>query len=1191
MANSQTWINRLCQLIGAEEPHGTQENEAANNYVFEKRVDHRHRDGTTTALRIDCYKRNCFILEAKQSSQAAGRAARDDSQGDLLPEDRSALRGGTAKRGTAAWDAAMKRAYNQAVGYVAYLPIDHRRPPFVVLLDVGHVIELYANFAGQGTNYTQFPDRRSFQIRMEDLRRPEIRERLCLAWTDPDTLDPALRSAEVSRDIAERLAKIARSLESKKQDAKEVAEFLMRCLFTMFAEDVELLPKSSFCDLLEKMAETPQNFVPALESLWAVMDSGGYAPHLNATLKRFNGTLFKSRKALKLDRAEIHELYVAAKRDWTDVEPAIFGTLLERALDKRERAKLGAHYTPRAYVERLVVPTIIEPLREEWKEVHSAALAELEAGSEQRALRRIRDFHHKLCTTRVLDPACGAGNFLYVSLELMKKLEGEVLEAMESFGRTEGFAMANETVEPSQFFGLESNPRAAPIADLVLWIGYLKWQLRTVDPKFLQEPILHAYGTIREQDAILAYDSKELARDDDGKPITVWDGTTYKAHATTGKLVPDTSSRVETYSYRNPKGTLWPEADFIVGNPPFVGNKLLRRRLGGGYVDALFSAYPHLPNSLDFVSYWWSKAATLVAEGRVRAFGLVTTKTITQVSNRPVVANFLKRPGTSIPFAIPNHPWTDSASSASVRVAFSVGEKREGSGLLQKVISERRQRRKELPIVDLSSQFGNIQSDFSIGIDVNTLTKLRANSSLSYQGCKLGHDDFQLSHQAAKRFLDAGYYPSSVRMYIGGDQIKFGQTPEYVIDLFGRTEEQVRTESADIYQYLLDSVKPHKDQVRRGSHRDRWWLFGEPRPDLRSALNGITRYIATVEVSKHRYFVIYPWPEVLIDGSVIAVATDQKEIFSVLHSRPHVLWSLRLGGRMGVGNDPRYQNSVIFDPFPFPPFSELESALLTRLRELGERLDAFRKERLTEHADLTMTGLYNVLERVRELDCASPSSGDALHRAPQDEGGGSAIPPLTAKERDIYEKGLIAILKEIHDHIDRAVLEAYGWLDLAPALAGRPGATTPSPHKSEEQEAAEEKLLTRLVTLNRQRTAEEARGLVRWLRPDYQIPKLGHKVKAPEEAEQIEADIVPAAAAEQKPTFPTDAFEQIRLVRDVLAKALGPAPLDAVAASFSGRLTAKRRDSVGRVLEHLVETGLARTRSDATGEKGYFAPR
>ena len=258
--------------------------------------------------------------------------------------------------------------------------------------------------------------------------------RLRAIWLDPHSLDPARRSAEVTRDIAERLANIAKRLEGK-YDAKDVAEFLMRCLFTMFAEDVELIPKHSFETMLERLKDNPKTFVPALESLWRAMDGGGYDGHIGEVLRKFNGSLFKSAKALPLDREGIAELFIiASKRDWRDVEPAIFGTLLERALETRERSKLGAHYTPRAYVERLVVPTIFEPLREDWQTVQASVKDLHDAGRDDAAIEKVKAFHHRLSTVRVLDPACGTGNFLYVSLELMKRLEGEVLEALDALG-------------------------------------------------------------------------------------------------------------------------------------------------------------------------------------------------------------------------------------------------------------------------------------------------------------------------------------------------------------------------------------------------------------------------------------------------------------------------------------------------------------------------------------------------------------------------------------------------------------------------------------------------------------------------------------------------------------------------------------------------------------------------------------
>lgn len=344
LANYQLFVELLCSHLGLAGPDLAKEENQLNDYVFERRIDFKHADGSHTAGRIDLYKRDCFILEAKQSAKRHVKKA-DPNQLDFLPEDASQLKPGQAKRGTGGWDRVMRAAKKQAEDYARALPVEHGYPPFLLIVDVGHVIEVFADFSGQGKNYAHFPDRNSYRITMDDLLDEDVQERLRAIWTNPHELDPAKKSAEVTRDIAERLAVIAKRLEGK-HDPKDVAEFLMRCLFTMFAEDVELIPSNSFVELLTDLKEKPETFVPALEHLWQVMDEGGYEPRINEVLKRFNGTLFKNRRALPLDADGIHELLVAAKRDWRDVEPAIFGTLLERALDPRERSKLGAHYTP-----------------------------------------------------------------------------------------------------------------------------------------------------------------------------------------------------------------------------------------------------------------------------------------------------------------------------------------------------------------------------------------------------------------------------------------------------------------------------------------------------------------------------------------------------------------------------------------------------------------------------------------------------------------------------------------------------------------------------------------------------------------------------------------------------------------------------------------------------------------------------
>ena len=696
-ANAQPFVIDLCDMLGVPRPDPAQEREAANDYVFERSVKHsvKHVErGVTTTNRIDCYRRGRFILESKQSSSQAARSARA-GQLSLLPEDMAPIRGGTARRGTPAWDRAMRRAYAQARGYVGDLPADHAAPPFLVVVDVGHVIELYADFSGQGRNYTQFPNRADYQIPLDALRDPAIRERLRAVWEEPHALDPAIRSAEVTRDIAERLARVAAHLEGRHEPAA-VAGFLMRCLFTMFAEDVELIPRDHFTDLLASLKDRPEAFVPALEHLWATMDTGGFEARTQAVLRRFNGALFKDRTALPLERDAIHELHTAASRDWREVEPAIFGTFLERALNPRERSRLGAHYTPRAYVERLVVPTIIEPLREDWQDAQARMAELVDAGDADAALAVARDFHHQLCATRVLDPACGTGNFLYVALELMKRLEGEALGAMEALGGQDALSLSGETVDPSQFLGLEINPRAVAIADLVLWIGYLQWQLRQGGLSAVGDPVLRAHGTIRQQDAVLACDKRTPRTDAQGAPMTTWDGFTMKPHPVTGLPVPDETARVQAYDYRGARRAEWPEAEFVVGNPPFVGGKDMRAELGDGYAEAVWRARPEVPGGADFVMQWWDEAArrlarrgTAKAPNPLRRFGFITTNSLTQTFSRRVVERHLKgREPLSLAFAVPDHPWVKGAGRAAVRIAMTVMGRGAREGTLARVVAE-----------------------------------------------------------------------------------------------------------------------------------------------------------------------------------------------------------------------------------------------------------------------------------------------------------------------------------------------------------------------------------------------------------------------------------------------------------------------------------------------------------------------
>lgn len=1103
----------MCELLGLPRPDPARDDTRDNAYVFERRVTFRHGDGSESRGYIDLYKRGCFVLEAKKTDTTIGSGQ---------------------------WDNAMLRARGQAEQYARALPAEEGRPPFLIVADVGRSIELYSEFTRSGATYVPYPDPRSHRLRLEDLRREDIRERLTRVWAEPLSLDPTRWSARVTREIAKRLAQLAMSLEKAGHHSETVAAFLMRCLFTMFAEDVGLLPKRGFTELLESLRETPKLFMPMVHDLWQIMNHGGFSAALRADLLRFNGGLFAEPAVLPLDRDQIELLIDAARADWRQVEPAIFGTLLERALDPVERHRLGAHYTPRAYVERLVLPTVVEPLREDWRNVQAAALSLDRAGKHGEAVDLVRSFHRQLCTVRVLDPACGSGNFLYVTLEHLKRLEGEVLNTLEEMGDTQIKLDAAGTVDPHQLLGLETNPRAARIAEAVLWIGYLQWHFRTCGNVTPPQPVLKDFHNIERRDAVLAYDRVEYVTDETGRPVTRWDGRTYKTHPVTGEQVPDETARVPLERYVNPRKAEWPQADFVVGNPPFIGAASMRRALGDGFVEALRNTWGGVPDSADFVMYWWHQAADLARAGHLRRFGLITTNSLRQTFNRRVVATHLEAKNPlSLVFAIPDHPWVDSVDGADVRIAMTVGEAGCREGVFVSVTDERGGDGEGVE-VELARRIGKLHADLKAGANVASAGPFRANGDISSPGVKLHGSGFIVTSEEAHRLglSQTSGLERHIRRYLNGRDITDKPRGVMAIDFFGLTAEEVRARYAEVYQWLVERVKPERDHNNRTSYRDNWWIFGEPRRDLRSALAGLARYIATVETSKHRFFVFLD-AAILPDNMLVNVATDDAYVLGVLSSRLHVAWALAAGGRLGVGNDPRYNKTRCFETFPFPDATEAQKA---RIRDLAEQIDAHRKRQQAAFPGLTLTGIYNVLEKLR--------TGETL----------------TTKEKTIHEHGLISVLKELHDQLDAAVFEGYGWSDLAPRLVGRPGATMPLPDKPADLADAEEELLQRLVALNSQRAAEESRGLVRWLRPEFQARGIA-PVQTEMETETPEAAV--AAVAEHKRPWPKTLPEQVQAVRTVLAANGGAATAEGVARRFQRA----RTDKVAELLETLVALG------------------
>ncbi|MCL1889781.1 MAG: hypothetical protein FWF99_04680 [Desulfovibrionaceae bacterium] len=466
-----------------------------------------------------------------------------------------------------------------------------------------------------------------------------------------------------------------------------------------------------------------------------------------------------------------------------------------------------------------------------------------------------------------------------------------------------------------------------------------------------------------------------------------------------------------------------------------------------------------------------------------------------------------------------------------MRIAMTVGEKGAGEGILACVVGEEKVGENERSVT-LEENAGVIHADMRQGIDVLSAKTLKANEDISCVGIMLHGQGFIVTEQEAKQ-LGLGRVAGlekHIRHFRNGKDITDKPRGVMLIDLLELSIEDVRERFSDVYQWVLTRVKPTRDQDRRSKHRDLWWICGEPRKTFRPALAGLKQYIVTPMVAKHRIFTFLDIA-ILPDQKLVAFASGDAYHLGILSSKIHILWTLTVCSYIGVGNDPTYNKTICFDPFPFPAATPEQQS---RIRDLGEKLDSHRKARQVLHPDLTMTGMYNVLEALRQGR------------------------ELTAKEKAVHEQGLVTVLRELHDELDAAVAEAYGW--------------PPDP-----ADLPDEEILARLVALNAERIEEEKQGNIRWLRPEYQT-----KSKAERKMIQASLDIAlpvepapkgkPAKAkAESKKPWPSDLLEQTQAVRGVLdisrENGLAVTP-DAVAERFT-RAPRARVQEILRALETL----------------------
>jgi hypothetical protein len=562
----------------------------------------------------------------------------------------------------------------------------------------------------------------------------------------------------------------------------------------------------------------------------------------------------------------------------------------------------------------------------------------------------------------------------------------------------------------------------------------------------------------------------------------------------------------------------------------------MREMLGDGYAETLRQVYKDVPDTVDYVMYWWHKAAELVRAGKVERFGFITTNSIRQVRQRKVIDfHATQKKPIRLIFAVPDHPWADGG--AAVRIAMTAAELNDAKKpvripQLSTVVTEDEGETPEESAeqVEVRSQnVGRIFSNLQAGADVASAVSLRSNQKLCCPGVKLHGMGFCLTEAEANSIET-----DVISLYVNGRDLLHTSRNAFVIDLLGFTENEVFEKYPRAYQWIYERVKPERDQNNRESYRENWWIFGEPRASFRPVLKDLTRYIVTVETAKHRAFLFLDH-KVIPDNRIIVMALDDAYSLGILSSEVHVKWALAAGGRMGVGNDPIYSKTTCFDKFPFPDSTREQKQ---KIRELGEKLDSHRKQVQAQNPDVTITGMYNLLEKLR------------------------AGEPFTDKDREYNDKALVSTLKQIHNKLDMAVLDAYGW----------------------HHDISDEEILERLVALNAERAEEERNGLIRWLRPEYQAPdEVGRQQVI---AGVIEPEEVTVAPAAQK-TLPKKPKDQLAAIRDLLLSTGGEWTVEQVAAQFNG--AQRQKKAIFENLERLEWFGILISREEGGVTRWQFA--
>lgn len=851
-------------------------------------------------------------------------------------------------------DGTLDEAYQQLQLYRESL----ENPPLLIASDV-HKIIINTNF----TNTV----RKKYVIEINELADPEKLKILKAVFFDPDSLKPSVTQEQVTIQGANSFITMVEDLRKwNKYDndfsSKEaMGHFITQLLFCLFAEDIKLLPEKLFSKVVSYEEGLEGTVKIRLEELFKTMKKGGMYGYYK--IPYFNGTLFDSINVPEAINALASYLEKSSELDWSSIDPSIFGTLFERVIDEQKREQLGAHYTSKDDIALIVDPVITNDLRAEWTELKRFVDKLSGENKTKEAKDNLQNFSDKIASVTVLDPACGSGNFLYVTLKRLLDIQKEIIV----FAKQKELGDFPLTVSPKQLFGIEVDPYAHQLAQIVIWIGYIQWRNDNGFKEF-EQPVLQPLHQILNKDSIL-----------------------------------------ETEDGKNPKEPDWPETDFIIGNPPFLGNRKLTPILGEPYVYNLQKVYKKdLDGIPDLVCYWFNKAEKLVEEGRVKRVGLLATQAIRGGTNRQVLDRVVKN--SEIFMAWDDKEWILDGASVHVSI---VGFSKKGS----------------------TTKFLNgnvvpfINAQLDAGTDLTSTLPLIENLGLSFQGVVM-RGKFNITASEASNMLDE-INPSKlsnsdvIKMRKTGSDILSKSEDSYVIDFGSKTEAEAAKYIAP-FDHVQKNVYSDRQKSTQIEARENWWLYWRSRDQMRKLLSKLDRYIATPRVSKHRVFV---WldSKIIPDNAIVVFVRNDDYFIGVLHSKVHELWARKKGTQLrDAVSGFRYTPESTFLTFPMPwvPGKEpWENDKLKEISQLSKLLMEFRDTWLypegvgitiseKTYKNKNLTTLYNSLEFYRR----------EIKGKLRDEKRWDKI-----IDNNIISVEEIEELDRIHENLDHAVLDAYGW--------------------------------------------------------------------------------------------------------------------------------------------------------------------